>query len=172
MECWRENRGLPRCREEGCQVPTQTPPAVKPAETATVREALPADLWAVWRLMRDAFPDDRPKLAEWLRELSWPGTWLYVEDAGASLVRGYVMIRGDHARGYLVRQIAVDPSYRRQGVGRSLLAVVPTPAAAWIREANSASRALFEGAGFRLSAHPASSEPPGDWLLYSCRSHL
>jgi len=129
-----------------------------------IRRATAGDLAAVLRIAREAFDRvDRPNAAWLVRESAVPGTELLVDDAGAGLVRGFVMIRTWPA-GSLVRLVATDPNYRRQGVGRGLLARAVAPCGAWVREANAASRAMFAASGFADEGTRVAKD--GGWIYY------
>lgn len=130
-----------------------------------VRAARPADLLAVLGICHDAFAGaDGPIRASWLvRRLADPGTRLLVDDAGAGLVRGF-LLEVRYAAGARVRLVAVGDAYRRQGVGRRLLACVRGPASAWVRSENRASRAMFAAAGWAEAVAPRRRK--GDWAYF------
>ena len=137
-----------------------------------IRRANPGDLSDILRISGDGFFGDDPIDAAWLvGECSKPGTLLQVEDAGAGCIRGFLLTH--KYTGYsIIRLIAVDPKFRRQGVGRGLLAKVRGKAGAWVREENEASRTMFERAGWRVSVPKwTEAEKPqshsGNWIYFA-----
>ena len=138
-----------------------------------VRRAVPSDLSAVLRIGAGGFVGDDPFDAQWLVDkLAEPGTQLVVDDAGANLIRGFLVIQR-YTSGTVVRLIAVDPQFRRQGVGKRLLARVKGPAGAAVREENAPSRAMFEKAGWEqtvkewVEESKPSEAHSGNWVYYA-----
>lgn len=138
-----------------------------------IRTAVPADLTAVMRIARQGFTGDDRFGTVWLvKLLAYPGTVLYVDDAGVGVIRGFMVVQS-YAAGDIVRLIATDKGFRQQGVGRALLDVLPRkPVGAWIRSENTGSQALFAGAGFTVGAPKwtEAAKPErhtGDWIFYT-----
>lgn len=137
-----------------------------------IRRATPGDLAAVLRIADGGFFGDDPFEAKWLIDkLAEPGTVLQVDDAGVGCVRGFLLTQ-KYAAGTVIRIIAVDPQFRRQGVGTGMLARVKGKAGAWVRVENAASRGMFERAGWvqsvplwREAFKPA--DHSGDWVYFA-----
>lgn len=157
MSCWRTARGLAPCGDE-CHM--------------GVRQAKPCDLAACLRINAAGFVGDDPFDAAWLVErTALPGTLLLVDDAGAGVIRGFVLTQR-YATGTKLLIIATDPQFRRQGVGRRMLGRVKAPAGAWVRKENEASRAMFTKAGWHeeFSGWQEADKPSqhtGEWCYYT-----
>lgn len=128
------------------------------------RPAMPGDLQSVLDIAAAGFTLDRFGPAWLVRRVSLSGVSLMVDDAGAGLVRGFILA-SLYDTGFRVDYIAVGPEYRRQGVGRRLLAAVRGPASAWVRSENAASRGLFAAAGWELAVPPRTRK--GDWCYFA-----
>lgn len=130
-------------------------------ESPVIRKAIPADLAAVVRISKASFTGDDAFGPGWLLKLlESSGTEMYVDDASAGVVRGYVVLCA-HPLGSIVRLIAVDPEFRGHGSAKALLESVKRPAFAWVRTSNTASLNLFKAMGWEAT------DPPGrkrrDW---------
>ena len=123
------------------------------ASSCQLRPATRADLPALAVLERGAFSD--PWTEAQLREaLGWPGAVALVAENAAGLT-GYVLGRVvvDQAE---ILSLATAVAYRRQGVGRSLLAAAMAAmiergaGSAWleVRVSNHPARAMYQAAGF------------------------
>lgn len=104
--------------------------------------------------------------AWWVRILARPGTSLLVDSPGVDCVRGFVLVES-YPTGRVCRLIATDPTYRRQGVGRRLLATIDAPASAWVRAENTGSRGLFAASGWRQVIDPPARRRAGSWVYFT-----
>lgn len=133
-----------------------TTSASEPGQPApTVREAVDADLLAVFRIEKASFPQPWPFTA-FERFVGEPG--FLVAEVGPG-VAGYVVADSmpNHGRplGH-VKDIAVHPDYRGEGIGSLLLDRALGVLAAGgarsvkleVRESNDAARSLYEEFGF------------------------
>jgi ribosomal-protein-alanine N-acetyltransferase len=128
--------------------------AVQPSDTDPwIRQAARADLLDVFRLEKEVFGQPWPYSA-FERQLGTPG-FLVADDTGAGAVTGYIVaddIPG-HGRplGH-VKNLAVHPERRGEGVGSSLLARGLSVLAGQgarsvkleVRESNDAARSLYQ----------------------------
>jgi ribosomal protein S18 acetylase RimI-like enzyme len=129
-----------------------------------VRAAKPCDLAAVLAVAREGFTGPELFGPRWLCDtLANPGTAMLVESPGANVVRGFLLTER-YLTGTVVRYIAVGACYRKQGVGRRLLARVNGPASAWVRAENIASRSLFTASGWRSEIAPRQRR--GEWCYF------
>ena len=111
----------------------------------TVRPAVLSDLEKIQRLQRTC-----PEAAQ------WPiGDYLLYDCRVAdedNRVVGFVVTRGVEPAEWEILYMAVDPQYRRRGVGRLLLQEVTRnmPGACFleVRESNQAARKFYEAMGF------------------------
>lgn len=129
-----------------------------------IRRAGIHDLKSALSICRECFDADRfgpARLLDWLAA----GAVLTVDDAGAGLLRGFVLAERRPA-GRWLRYIAVARAFRRRGVGSALLASVRGPAFAWVRAENAASRGMFGAAGWTL-AHDPRTRRAGDWCYFT-----
>lgn len=103
--------------------PPSQPPERRPAPAYTLRHPSEADLAALQGRLRDW--SDQPGSAgrgrSWSRHVA--GTsWLAEEDSGGrplGLLLGFTS--PDHADEAVIQRIAVDPGFRRRGIGRALV---------------------------------------------------
>jgi ribosomal-protein-alanine N-acetyltransferase len=112
------------------------------------------DLRAILRLEQDVFPEDTYGMSEFLSLHVLEKNTFLLAWAGDSLL-GYIVgyVEDDH--GYIV-SLAVDPSARRQGIGRQLMETVITRLiengarriGLHVRQDNVAAIALYESFGF------------------------
>ncbi|RXK47318.1 ribosomal-protein-alanine N-acetyltransferase [Halorientalis pallida] len=132
-----------------------TPAPDSDAPPPTVREAVKADLLAVYRIEKASFPQPWP-FAAFQRYVGEPA--FLVAEVGAG-VAGYIVADSvpNHGRplGH-VKDLAVHPDQRGQGVGSTLLqralGVMRAQNAAEVklevRESNETARRLYESFGF------------------------
>lgn len=131
-----------------------------------IRAAIPADLAAVVRIAKACFTGEDAFGPGWLLKLlEYPGTVVYVDDASAGVIRGFMVLM-THPLGTIVRLIAVDTEYRGQGVGKALLASVQSPAFAWVRDENTASLNLFKAMLWN-ETEPVSGRKRRNWRYLS-----
>jgi ribosomal-protein-alanine N-acetyltransferase len=129
------------------------------ATAATVRPVQRADLLDVVRIEQASFPQPW-SLSAFERFLEEPGFLVASDERGqAPTVLGYVVAntipRGTSPVGH-IKDLAVHPEHRGQGLGRSLLESGLRSLAAQgvdavkleVRRTNSAAIALYRGAGF------------------------
>ena len=123
-----------------------------------IREYLPADeeavvaLWVACELTR-AWNDPRKDIARKLQDS--PGLLLVGEEGGRVL--GSVMAGYDGHRGW-INYLAVDPAWRRRGLGRALmdaaeerlLALGCAKVNLQVRDENETARGFYEAIGYRL----------------------
>ncbi len=134
-----------------------------------IREAKPQDLREVIRICSASFNRKERFDAAWLVEILAEEATLYVDDAGIGVLRGFMILK-KVTYGTCVRFIAVAPEFRKQGVGKGLLAIVDGPAYAWVREENKASQAMFESSGWFVS-YTSATDKNGKSSLWR-RYHL
>ncbi|AQL43161.1 ribosomal-protein-alanine N-acetyltransferase [Halorientalis sp. IM1011] len=132
-----------------------TPASETETPAPTVREAVQADLLAVYRIEKASFPQPWP-FAAFQRFIGEPG--FLIAEVGAG-VAGYIVADSipNHGRplGH-VKDLAVHPDQRGQGVGSTLLrramGVMRAEGVAEVklevREGNDAARDLYESFGF------------------------
>ena len=131
----------------------------QPADAdATVRRATRADLLDVFRIEEDVFPQPWPYSA-FERQLGTPGFLVAEASDPGPAVAGYVVV--DEVPGHgrplgHVKNLAVRPERRGEGVGKALLARGLAALAGRgarsakleVREGNEAARGLYETFGF------------------------
>jgi ribosomal-protein-alanine N-acetyltransferase len=131
----------------------------QPADAdATVRRATRADLLDVFRIEEAVFPQPWPYSA-FERQIGTPGFLVAEASDPAVAVAGYVVV--DEVPGHgrplgHVKNLAVRPDCRGEGVGRTLLARGlaaladrgARSAKLEVREGNEAARSLYESFGF------------------------
>jgi ribosomal protein S18 acetylase RimI-like enzyme len=129
-----------------------------------IRDAVPSDLAAVLAIGAAGFaPTDRPGPGWLVKKLAQPGRRLLVDTIGPGVIRGFLLTES-HPTGTVARIVAVAPEFRRQGIGRGLLATIDGPGLAWVRTRNTASQALFTAAGWTLATPP---RPRRAWLHFT-----
>jgi ribosomal protein S18 acetylase RimI-like enzyme len=130
-----------------------------------IRASKPVDLLAVLEIASEGFaPGTKVRSVKWLvNYLSRPGVQLKVDDAGAGLLRGFLLTE-TRSTGTTVEVIAVGEQFRKQGVGKRLLATVRPEAAAWVRSENTASQGLFLRNGWAVSIPPKKKR--GCWVYF------
>jgi ribosomal protein S18 acetylase RimI-like enzyme len=122
-----------------------------------VRKYRDGDAPGVRSLWREAFPDEPPHNApEFIipQKLAFQPELFFVADAGGKLV-GTIMAGYDGHRGWLYT-VAVDPGYRRRGVGTALVRRAEAALAALgctkvnlqVRSSNAAVVRFYERAGY------------------------
>ncbi|WP_238392094.1 ribosomal protein S18-alanine N-acetyltransferase [Halorussus amylolyticus] len=142
-----------------------TTTGVGDGDEVRIRQAVQADLLAVLRIERASFPQPWP-FSAFERYLGEPGFLVAVEDSGrddsdAESVVGYVVadLVPNHGRAFgHIKDIAVHPDRRGEGVGRTLLgralAVLGTRGARSVklevRASNDPAISLYEEFGFEF----------------------
>ena len=130
-----------------------------------IRAFEPEDLQAVAAI--EAAGQAEPWSAEGFRdELARPGRFIVLESGGR--VVGFAGARRVGEEGYLL-DIAVDPSHRRRGYGRSLLAFLEARLAAEggrvllldVREDNAGAIAFYRANGFEEAGRRPRAYPDG-----------
>lgn len=121
----------------------------------TVRQAVRADLLSVYRIEKQSFPNPWP-FSAFERFLDEPGFLVAIDD---DLIVGYVVadVIPNHGRpvGH-IKDLAVRPNHREQGVGATLMARALMVLAQSnvssvkleVRRDNEAARALYREFGF------------------------
>lgn len=139
-----------------------------------LRPATAADVTPIAALERAVFSD--PWSAESIREtIGMPWIFTHVAEESAGRILGYVFCREVAGESELLN-IAVDPTERRSGIGKALLAA----ALAWVAErgavetflevraSNAGAIALYEREGFRAVGRRPDyyQHPVEDAILY------
>lgn len=94
--------------------------------------------------------DSCPEAAQWPVEDYLSHSFFVAEIAGT--VTGFAVWRGVGEGEWELLNIAVDPEFRRGGVGRRLMEALPAGRIfIEVRESNGAARALYESSGFAAS---------------------
>ncbi|MFB6121534.1 MAG: GNAT family N-acetyltransferase [Halobacteriaceae archaeon] len=149
----------------------------------SVRQAVRADLFEVYRIEKDSFPQPWP-FSAFERFLGEPGFLVATDDEASGdgpvqrTVLGYVVadcVRNHGQPFGHVKDIAVHPQRRGEGVGAALLARAldalrrqgATTAKLEVRPSNEAARSLYADFGFdRLRTVPGYYDDGEDALVY------
>jgi [ribosomal protein S18]-alanine N-acetyltransferase len=105
-----------------------------------IRNGSLADFGAIQQIL-----DQAPEAAQWLPE---EHNFFVAEDAGS--IAGFLVWRPTAPDEIEILNLAVVPRFRRQGVAKALLLVLPKAEIFLeVRESNSAARGLYCAVGFR-----------------------
>lgn len=145
--------------------------------SVTLRRATPADIPAIRRIEHQSFPNPWPDGAF---ERHLDAAAFFVAETDAGQVIGYVLADQPITQGTAVghlKNIAVAPAYRANGIGRRLLERALAELALTgvfvvsleVREGNTAARHLYEQFGFKRVGREANYYDNGDAAILMLR---
>lgn len=106
-----------------------------------IRAGTAEDLEAVERIQKSS-----PEAAQWA-----VGDYPFLVAEREGIVAGFAVWRGVGEGEWELLNLAVDPNYRRRGVGRELVGKLPAGRTfIEVRESNGGARALYESSGFTV----------------------
>jgi len=118
------------------------------------RHPMPADYAAIAALIRAVWPErpvDEARIGAWVARSSWA-----LVPAADEVVVGFIRVISDDISSAYIPMLVVQESFRRQGIGRQLVAVATdefaNPEITWVLRARPGTEPFWSSVGFRSSS--------------------